>query len=254
MLHSSPSAGRDRRVSARRVGRGRRRILIVGGDPDLDGAQLIVRTTALVLVATLSAAIVMSLLSLATTPVGWVVTAAAALLGAVVPWAHQRHQRRSTRSLALGELAPRWAAQVNRAASQAAHLRQFAERAPDGPVAEHLHRLAEIADDYVLLLHEAAVNANAATVRGDPPGDCRPDDPGLGADMATMNGELAELLEAAERLRAAQQRQLEPSPLAALTAQTDRLAVSLEDAAGDRPDPEPSSGDGRELPPRNGFG
>ena len=253
---SSSSATPNRRAAARGAGRGRRPTVIVGSDPALDGVQLIGRTTAWVLVVTLSTAIVLSILSLATTPGGWMVTATAALLASTIPWAHTHLRRRSVRRLAIADLAPRWAAPVSQAANHAAQLRLLAERAPAGPVAEHLDRLADTADRYLLLMHDAAAHADTASRAarlGD--GDRRPfGDPELEADLARLNGELAELVEAAERLRAAQQRQREPSPLVELAAQTDRLAASLDDAAVDQQDPTRPSDGGPELPPRAGFG
>jgi hypothetical protein len=113
---------------------------------------------------------------------------------------------------------------VTRAATQAERLHRLAERAPSGPVAQHFEQLAETADGYVRALYEAALQADAVT-SGDPGSS----DSELEADMREINAGLADLVAAAERLRVAQQRHLTPSPLAELTAETDRLAMALDD-------------------------
>jgi hypothetical protein len=197
--------------------------LLVGGNPAVDGVHLAGRTTVWVLVASLTAALALTAISLAATPIGWLVTGLAALFGLVAPWAWQRRRGIGSNSLAAWHLAPRWVEPVTLAANKAERLRRLAERAPSGPVAEHLGRLANSADGYVIALHETALAADAATG-----GDPAIDDPELLADMQRINNELADLVDAAERLRDAQRRHLETSPIAELTAETERLTAVLD--------------------------
>lgn len=222
MSEPSPARSPIRRADALAEGRDRGPILIVGGDPTVDRVRLAGRTTLWVLLAALTAALGMTLVSAAATPIGWVVTAAAAVAGFAAPLAWQRYRRRGASPRAVWHLSPRWAEPVTRATNQAARLRLLAERSPSGPLADHFERLADTADNYVVSLHDAAIAADGSD------GPVPFGDPELEADMRRINDGLAELVEAAERLRAVQRRQLETSPLADLTAETDRLAAVLD--------------------------
>ncbi len=227
-----PSTARDRRP------------IVVAGGHDAPGAfQLIGRTTALVLGVALAVAFGLRLLALAATPVGWLVTGAAALLALVIPWTLHGRRRRSDRLLVLDDLPPRWATRVATAADQVQRLCRLADRAPAGPVADHLTRLAYTAHGHLLLLRDAASQASGPLA----------DDAALAADIRRVADELSALACAAERLLAAQQRQLEPSPLAELTAQTDRFAASLEASSGAGYVVDDAVGDGYDLPPPAGF-
>ncbi len=192
--------------------------------------HLVGRTTVSVLVATLITAIGLTIVSAAQTPFGWSLTALAAITGLVVPWLWHRLQSAGPGTrLPIWQLAPQWAEPVAQAAAKAERLNHLAERSPSGPVAEHFDRLAQSAQGYVLAMHQAAVAADAATG-----GALSAHDPELELDMAHINGQLSELVEAAEALRRAQRQHLETSPLAELTVETERLTEIIEAEASDR--------------------
>lgn len=193
---------------------------LVGWHPDIERATMLTRTTISVLGTTFVTVLLLALLSQAQTPLGWLLATIAALSGLTAPWLWRRLQQRGATRLEIWDLAPRWAEPVARAANQADRLRQLAQRSPEGPVADHFHRLAHTADGYVVALHQAAVHADAA-VGADP-------DPDLEDDMTRIVGQLTELVEAAERLRKAQRHHLEVSPLVELTVETDQLRAIIE--------------------------
>lgn len=206
------------------------------------------------LIAALVTAVLLTSISIAATPIGWVLTALAAALGSVLPYAAHRLRARGTHRLAVWHLPPQLAQPVVSAAEQARRLRQLAQRSPDGAVSEHFERLAHTAEGYVIALHDAAVQAHA--ISGDRPH--APLDPDLEADMNRLAGELTELVEAADALRQTQRRLLEHSPLAELTNETENLRRALEaqhsdeDGEGDAPvDPALGAGpDNRRDRPR----
>ena len=202
--------------------RGRRSGAVLPTDRARDGVQLVGRTTIFVLTASLCTAIVLTMLAVATTPIGWLATGLAALLGLVAPSAWQRYRHGPDRP-AVSQLSPRWAEPVTRAAQRAERLWALADRSPAGPVAAHLERLAITADGYVVALHRAAEVADAASG-----GDPTIGDPELDADMGAIESDLAALVEAAERLQDAQRRHLQPSPLTELVAETERLTAALD--------------------------
>ncbi|MGI9614957.1 MAG: hypothetical protein ACR2QO_18750 [Acidimicrobiales bacterium] len=224
MSKASPSRGPKPRAGSTPAGRDRRPLLIAGGEPTVDRVHLAGRMTLSVLIASLCAAIALSLFAVADTPLGWGLTGAAALAGLAVPWAWYRFGGSEDTPLAISRLAPTWVELVTQAASHADRLGNLADRSPTGAVAEHLARLADTADSYVLAMYDAARRDGESTA-----GSSAAADPELRADMQQINAGLAELVEAAERLWAAQQRHLTPSPLAELSAETNRLAAALHD-------------------------
>ena len=221
MSEPSPSHSPNPRAGSSPAGRDRRPLLISGGNPAIDRVHLAGRLTLSVLIASLCAAIALSLFALADTPLGWALTAAAALAGLGIPWAWYRFGKSDDTPLTISRLAPRWVDPVTEAASHADRLGSLADRSPTGPVAEHFAQLADSADSYALAMYEAARRDGEKTAGSSAT------DPELRADMQQINAGLAELVEAAERLWAAQQRHLTPSPLAELSAETDRLAAAL---------------------------
>lgn len=217
------------------AGRDRRPIVVIGGDPSIERFHLFGRTTIAVLTAALAASVGLTIISAAQTPIGWAITALAAAIALVVPTAWHRLQSKGGTKLPVWQLAPRWAEPVAKAAIQAERLRQLAERSPVGPIADHFDRLATTAEGYVVALHHAATSADAAAG-----GDRSVTDPELERDMRRIIGGLTELVEAAEALRAAQRRHLETSPIADLTAETERLTATIEAGVDrlDTPDPD----------------
>ncbi|MGF1598622.1 MAG: hypothetical protein ACFCVK_17125 [Acidimicrobiales bacterium] len=194
----------------------RGRIVVTELPPTVEWTAVASRSALTVLAVTFVTALTLSLLSLAATPVGWAIVAASTLSG-LVPILHHLLRGRRTTSLPTWSLTPGLAATVAGAAARAAQLRSLAERSPDGPVADHLTHLADTADTYVVALHGAA--AGAAASEGDG---------GLEAEMMAVVGRLDELVEAAERLRRAQKRYLERSPLDELIDATDHLTEVIE--------------------------
>ncbi|MDH3680961.1 MAG: hypothetical protein OEV40_13550 [Acidimicrobiia bacterium] len=209
-------------------------IELVGWDPALERAQLLARTTIAVLATTFVTAVGLTLVSLAQTPVGWGLTGVAAVVGLVVPSVWHKTRARGTNRLPVWHLAPHWAEPVAAAATQADRLRQLAARSPAGPIADHFDRLAFTAEGYVMALHQAAVQADAAT------GGQAGADPELEEDLRRIVAELSELVEAADALRRAQRRHLDVSPLAELTAQTEQLTAAIEADAASQPSVTPS--------------
>lgn len=204
-------------------------IELIGWDPQVERAYLLGRTTISVLATTFVTAVGLTLVSLAQTPIGWGLTGAAAVVGLVVPSVWQTTRARGTNRLPIWHLADHWAEPVADAAAQADRLRQLAARSPAGPVADHFARLAHAAEGYVVALHQAAVQADAAT------GGRAGGDPELEEDLRRIVAELGELVEAADALRRAQRRYLDVSPLAELTAETERLTAAIESEATAEP-------------------
>ena len=234
LLDSSSSAPRPIRSGGPapfRSARDRISLEVVGGNPSVDRVHLVGRTTISVLAATLTMAIGLTIVSAAQNPIGWTLTAFAALVGLIAPWLWARLQstRTGTTQLPIWQLAPHWAEPVAAAATKAERLAHLAERSPPGPVADHFDHLAQSAQGYVLAIHQAAVAADAATGSA-----LNAHDPELEHDMERIVAELAELVEAAEKLRRAQRRHLETSPLAELTAQTEQLTEIIEASESDK--------------------
>ncbi len=233
---SSRRSGRDRSLPARADDRP---VEVEGWSPADQHFHLVGATLFSSLVAALMAAVVLAMASLAATPIGWILTALAGLLGAGAPYGwHVVQVRldeiRGRRRLSVAHLPPQLAAPVVKAAEQAGRLRQLADRTPEGAVADHFRRLALTADDYVVALHDAAGRSHAASGGHYRPGQ----DPDLEQDMTRLAAELTELVEAADALRQTQRRLLEPSPLTELTNETENLREILEAEhdTGDEPD------------------
>lgn len=219
-----------RRANTARRGRGRPRrtgaIEILTQEPNEERVAILTRCLASVLGTTFVAAVGLSLAGLAGTVAGWLALLAAAGAG-MAPlgwyWYRARHPGR----LPVWELDPRLARLVAGAAAEADALRRLADRAPVGPIAEHLDHLATTAHGYVVALHTSALQA---AVRAPGTGG---HDPELEATATRIVGQLADLAAAAGRLREAQSRRLQVSPLEELTAATDRLTAVIDGA--DRP-------------------
>ena len=212
-----PPDGRDRRGQSRRTGA----IEIVTHEPNEERVTILTRALASVLGTTFVAAVGLSLAGLAGTVTGWLALLAAAGAG-MAPlgwyWFRARHPER----LPVWELDPRLARLIAGAAAEADALRRLADRAPVGPVAEHLDHLATTAHGYVVALHTSAVQS---AVRAPGTGG---HDPELEATATRIVAQLADLSAAAGRLREAQRRRLQTSPLEELTATTDRLTAVVE--------------------------
>ena len=223
--------------------RHRRPIEVMAWDPAAERAGLVAQSTVWVLGSSFVTALGVAMLALAQSPVGWILVGGSTGVG-VIPWIRHAWRRRTGRRLEVWDLPPRLATLVVRAADQATRLHQLADRSPDGPVAEHLRRLALEADRYVIALHDDARRADPE--RGDPT---------VEHDMLLVVGQLTELTEAAGRLRLAQRQRLEASPLAELAERTDQLRSAIEH--GGDPAALPAlehptatdAGDGRRSPP-----
>jgi len=214
-----------RRATAARRGRRRGRraaaIEVLTEEPGEERVTILTRCLASVLGTTFVAAVGLSLAGLAGTVTGWLALLAAAGAG-MAPlgwyWYRARHPGR----LPAWELDPRLARLIAGAAAEADALRRLADRAPVGPVAEHLDHLATTARGYVVALHTSAVQS---AVRSPGTGG---HDPELEATATRIVAQLADLAAAAGRLREAQRRRLQVSPLEELTAATDRLTAVVE--------------------------
>lgn len=179
------------------------------------------RTLVAVLGSTFATAVGLSLAGLADTVVGWAALTLAALIGlSPVPWFRLR-ARQARHRLPVWDLDPPLARLVARAADEAAVLGRLADRAPEGPVADHLDHLSVTAQGYVIALHQAAVQSRTAA------GPDGRRDLELEATMERVVAELGDLAAAAARLREAQRRHLENSPLRELTEATDRLTATM---------------------------
>lgn len=132
---------------------------------------------------------------------------------------------------ALDGVADESAGRVRAAAGQGERLRQLADASPEGPVREHLVQLAHTAEGYVEALRVTLDAADTAA-----PGSSGP---GLRADADRVIAQLRELTTAAERLRTAQRRRLETSPLEELTERTRRLAEAIESPTDSAEEPRP---------------
>jgi hypothetical protein len=198
---------------------GRGRVEIVGWEPAVERVAVMTRTTVSVLATTFGAALTLSLAGQAHRPLGWMVLGAAAVVGLhPLPW-YALRSRRSGR-LPVWDLDPSSAHLIGQAAEQAGQLHRLADRAPEGPVAEHLDHLAATAQGYVVALHQAATQANVARAVHR--------DVELEATMTRIVAQLADLTAAAGRLREAQKQHLQTSPLEELTEATERLAAAIE--------------------------
>ena len=217
-----------RRATAAQRGRRRARrsapaIEVLTQEPNEERVAILTRCLASVLGTTFVAAVGLSLAGLAGTVTGWLALLAAAGAG-MAPlgwyWFRARHPGR----LPVWELDPRLARLIAGAAAEADALRRLADRAPVGPVAEHLDHLATTAHGYVVALHTSAVQS---AVRSPGTGG---HDPELEATATRIVAQLADLAAAAGRLREAQRRRLQVSPLEELTAATDRLTAVVDSA------------------------
>ena len=234
-----PSASRppDRSRSGSRSGR-RASFELVTWDPSVDRDGALAKSGLLALATTLSLSIGLAAVDAATTTVGWMLVAGAGLASTSPLIRHGMRARRAARKLPVGRLDPRWSESITRAAAEAARLRALADDAADGPVADHLHFLADRADEYVVALHGAAIGhdgaqpadaAGAATAQAQRRL--------LEADAARIVAELARLARAAESLHQAQLRHETPSPLSDLIEQTQHITEALEAQHAPGPDP-----------------
>lgn len=206
----------------------------------MEHSTILVRTAGGVLGAAFTAAVGLSLVDLAQTPVGWALVAAASLAGLYPVASHLRRGHNEQR-LAVGELSAPAADLVTRAVTQAEQLRTLAAASPDGPVAEHFDHLSATADRYVLTLHAtlrqtspapASARAQIGTQTQTQAGTHTPAHDAAGwlsqqdltADVERLVADLTELTAAAMELRQAQRRHLEASPLSAMAEQTRRWA------------------------------
>ena len=212
-----------KRYPGRRNDGDRRALLVDVSDPDVERVLAMGRATLGGLLTALTTALALSEIPLVTPPVDWILTGLAAAAGTTIPAVWRWHRERAAMRLPVWQLSPAWAAPVLRAAEKADRLHRIAERAPDGPIAEHLQRLAVTADGYVVTMHRAAALADESIGEDADDGELR-------ADVQRINVELAELVEAAERLRRAQRDHLESSPLSDLIAETERITASIEAA------------------------
>ncbi len=223
------------------------------GDSELDESILMVRAAGTTLGASLLAAVGTSLVGLdAVVSVG--VVLASGGLGCLGSLAAAARRRRRSGQVPLSALDPADAQRVRSAGAEAERLHRLARSAPPGPVAEHLSELADTADDYVTALRAALHTAGPRPRPG--PSGLR-DDRLTGAmteEADAIVAQLRELTAAAEDLRRAQRRALEPSRLEELIDRTRRLAETIEaehpalDPGGRRPDPDPHA-DGPGLDP-----
>lgn len=156
---------------------------------------------------------------------GWSAWGALALLlvlgvpSALAPIARWRAHHVDLDRIPVGHLDPSWRSVVDRAATSATRLERAAEQAPAGAVADHLAGLAAAGRSHLDAVCEAGT-----TVAGlDPTARGR-----LLDDARSTAERLGRLADAAERLRAAQQRQQEPDPLGALIEATDHLTSTLD--------------------------
>jgi hypothetical protein len=207
------------RSGRRHQGRPSPALVVLGPEPAEEQLMAMTRTLACVLGTLFAAAAGLSLAGLAGTVAGWILLALAGGAG-LAPAAWYRRRGRRPGRLSLRELDPRAARLVVNAAAEAEVLRQLANRAPGGPVADHLHHLAATAGDYVLALHQAARQQAGA-------GRTLPD-PELQAAMTRITAQLADLSAAAGRLREAQRHHLQSSMLEELTEATDQLTAAVE--------------------------
>lgn len=223
MMTPRTSAFRVRPGASGRTNRSSvRRLTVVECEPSVERMPVLTRTLVCVLAAALTAAIGLSLAGLAGTARGWAVLAAAALAG-LTPLAWHWRRARQPGRLAVWDLEPRLARLVGEAAAEADVLRRLADRAPAGPVADHLDHLASTAHQHVVALHQAAVHSTLSGA-----GTPGQRDVELEATMTRIVAQLADLSAAAGRLREAQRRHLQSSPLEDLTEATDALTAAVE--------------------------
>lgn len=212
---------------------GRAPLKVVRWDPGAERAGAIAQSFSWLLASTLAVSVGLAATSTVGTALGWGLLGAALALSTSPFVAHLLGQRRR-RTLPIWDLLPRWARVVARSAEEADRLRELAERAPDGPVAEHLLLLAARAEDYVVALHGAGRRAGTASSPTGgflAPSYDQSNDRELEAEAALILERLTELTESAERLRRAQRRHLESSPLDDLIERTDRLTDVIESQA-----------------------
>lgn len=197
--------------------RARGPIRVVPTDPAVVRATVMAHTTMSVLATTFITALALTGTSVVATPLGWALVAGSVFVG-LTPYYWHVIRSRLGHPLAVWHLPMPWAEIVGQAAEQAGRLRRMAERSPDGAVADHIGHLATTAENYVLALHSAAGQADPSGRR----------DPDLEEEAARLVDRLCGLSEAAERLRQAQMRHLEQSPLDELIDATTRLTEAIE--------------------------
>jgi hypothetical protein len=190
---------------------------LVAWDPVVERAAVLVRTGSGVLATSFVAAVGLTLVGTAQTPVGWFVVGVAAVVGGVPAVVAHLHHSRSQERLPIGDLPPAAAGLVAQAVAHSERLRVLAAASPEGPVADHFHELATTAERYVVALHSALRQSSVDSAHLD-----------VRYDVERLVAQLAELTEAASELRQAQRRRLEPSPLEALTEKTRRLTEAID--------------------------